>query len=74
MYLGFVVSSDGIRMDPEKVKAILEWPTPKSSMEVRSFHGLDRFYKKFIRGFSSICSPLAKTMRRDKKEFKWTGA
>ena len=44
VYLGFVVSSKGLKMDLEKVKAILEWPTPRSSTEVRSFHGLVSFY------------------------------
>ena len=59
-------------MDPEKVRAILEWPTPRSATEVRSFHGLASFYRKFIKGFSSICGPLTETMRGDRKEFKWT--
>ena len=39
---------------------------------VRYFHGLTSFYRKFIRGFSSICGPLTETMRGDRKEFKWT--
>ena len=54
-------------MDPEKVKAILEWPTPRSVTEVKFLHGLASFYRKFIRGFSSICGPLAETMRGDRK-------
>ena len=72
VYLGFVVSAEGLKMDPEKVKAILEWPTLRSATEVRSFHGLASFYRKFIRSFTSICGPLTKTMRGDRKEFKWT--
>ena len=48
VYLGFVVSNEGVNMYPEKVKAILEWPTPKNTFDVRSFHGLERFYKKII--------------------------
>ena len=71
VYLGFVILVEGLKMDLEKVKAILEWPTPKSVIQVRSFHGLASFYRKFIRGFSSICGPLTKTMREDRKEFKW---
>ena len=72
IFLGFVVSSEGLKMDPKKVKAILEGPTPRSSTEVRSFHGLVSFYRKFIKNFSGICSPLTKTIRGDRKEFKRT--
>ena len=68
----FVISADGLRMDLEKVKAILEWPTPENVGEVRSFHGLDNFYKNIIRNFSSICNAMNETMRGDKKKFKWT--
>ena len=70
LYLGFVVSGEGLKIDPEKVKAILEWPTPRSATKVRSFHGLATFYKKFIRSFSGICGPLPETRRGDRKEFK----
>ena len=54
-------------MDLEKVKAILEWCTLRSVTKVRSFHGLASFYKKIIRGFSSIYGPLTETMRRGRK-------
>ena len=50
VYLGFVISADGLKMDPEKVKEILEWPTPKNISEVRSFHSLEflqKVYKEF---------------------------
>ena len=65
--MGFVVSGEGLKMDLEKVKAILEWPTPRSATKVKSFHGLAIFYRKFIRGFSSICEPLTETMRGARK-------
>ena len=65
--MGFVVLAEGLKMDPDKVKAILEWPIPRSAIEVRSFHGLASFYRKIIRGFSSICGPLTKIMRDDRK-------
>ena len=72
MYLGFVILAKGLKMDPKKVKAILEWPTPRSMIEIICFHRLASFYRKFIRGFSSIGGPLTKTIRGSTKEFKWT--
>ena len=63
---------DSLRMDPRKVKEILEWPTPKNLGEVRSFHGLASFYRNFIKNFSFVCDDMTKTMGGDKKEFKWT--
>ena len=47
IFLGYVVSKDGIKMDPSKVKAILNWPIPSSTHDVRSFYGLTSFYRKF---------------------------
>ena len=72
VYLWFVISTESLKMDPDKVKVIFEWPTPRSTIEVRSFHGLASFYRKFTRNFCIICAPLTETIRRDKKEFKWT--
>ena len=58
-------------MDPEKVKAIKEWSSPRSMFEVRSFHGLASFYRKFIRDFSGICAPMMDTVKKRHKSFKW---
>ena len=53
----------------------MEWPTPKNVGEVRSYHGLASFYRKFIRNFSSVCNAMIETMRGDKKRIqvdKWS--
>ena len=72
IYLGFVIFEEGLKMDPKKVKAIQEWPSPKNISEVRSFHGLSSCYWKFIRNFSKISAPIIETIEKDKQPFKWT--
>jgi len=73
IFLGFVISKASLKMDPSKVTAILNWPSPTTASEVRSFHVLCSFYRKFIRGFSGICAPLIDTIKGGKKcVFVWT--
>jgi hypothetical protein len=72
IYLGFVISSNELKMDPEKVRAIRDWPSPRRIFEVRRFHGLEIFYRKFIRNFSCICTPILYTMKKKHKYFNWT--
>ena len=69
-YLGFVVSAASIGVDPAKTTAIRDWLTPKSLFDIRSFHGLAQFYRRFIQDFSSIASPLTDLFRQP--QFEWT--
>jgi hypothetical protein len=72
IYLGFVISSNELKMEPKKVRAIREWPSPSIIFEVRSFHGLASFYRKFIRNFSGICAPMLDAVKKKHKSFSWT--
>ncbi|XP_027156814.1 uncharacterized protein LOC113757953 [Coffea eugenioides] len=73
VFLGFVVSKQGIKVDEEKVKAIREWPTPSTVGEVRSFHGLASFYRRFVKDFSTIAAPLTAVIKKN-EPFVWRDA
>jgi hypothetical protein len=70
-YLGHIISATGTKVDPEMIEAIRGWPTPKNVTEVRSFMGLVRYYRRFIKGFSNIASPIT-SLQKKGVEFEWT--
>ena len=70
VFLGFVVSTKGVKMDSKKVRAISEWHSRRSITKVRFFHGLATFYIKFIQNFSSIVAPITDSTKGT--TFKWT--
>uniref|UniRef100_A0AAY5L9X8 Gypsy retrotransposon integrase-like protein 1 n=1 Tax=Esox lucius TaxID=8010 RepID=A0AAY5L9X8_ESOLU len=57
-FLGHVVDRHGVRPDPEKISAVVDWATPSTVKEVRAFLGLAGYYRRFISGFAKIARPL----------------
>jgi len=71
-YLGFIIKAGkALRMDPAKVKAIMEWAAPTTVKGTLGFLGFANFYQRFIKGFSEIVAPLTALTKRDVK-FEWT--
>jgi len=66
-YLGFIVSSEGIKPDPEKIKSITEFKPPSNITEARSFIGICNFYRRYIKGFADIARPIHNTIRVKQK-------
>nr|GEX04549.1 hypothetical protein [Tanacetum cinerariifolium] len=63
-FLGHVIDSQGIHVDPAKIESVKDWASPKSPMEIRQFLGLAGYYQRFIEGFSKITKPMTKLTQK----------
>nr|GFC16597.1 putative reverse transcriptase domain-containing protein [Tanacetum cinerariifolium] len=66
-FLGHVIDSQGIHVDPAKIESIKDWASPKSLTEIRQFLGLAGYYRRFIEGFSKIAKPMTKLTQKKVK-------
>ncbi|GJS59508.1 hypothetical protein Tco_0654292 [Tanacetum coccineum] len=69
-FLGHVIDSEGIHVDPAKIESIKEWESPKTPTEIHQFLGLAGYYRRFIEGFSKIARPMTKLTQKSVK-FNW---
>ncbi|GKB03578.1 reverse transcriptase domain-containing protein [Tanacetum coccineum] len=70
-FLGHVIDSEGIYVDPAKIESIKDWASPKTPTEIRQFLGLAGYYRRFIKGFSKIAKPMTKLTQKNMK-FDWS--
>lgn len=73
-YLGFLVDREGLRTDPDKVRAMLEYPVPKTATEVKRFMGMCSWYRRFVPNFATISAPINSLIkgRRKSQKITWT--
>jgi hypothetical protein len=71
LFLGHVISAEGITVDPSKIQEVLDWKSPRSVTRIRSFLRLAGYYHRFIPNFSKITKPMTKLLEKEAK-FKWS--
>lgn len=69
-FLGHIIASDGVHLDPEKIRAMVDWKSPSNIKLLRGFLGLTGYYRRFIQNYASIAAPMTNLLKKD--SFKWT--
>ncbi|XP_016200307.1 uncharacterized protein LOC107641325 [Arachis ipaensis] len=69
-YLGHTITEKGVHMEKDKIQAVIAWPTPENLKQLRGFLGLTGYYRRFIKGYASLASPLTDLLKRD--AFQWS--
>jgi hypothetical protein len=69
-YLGHIVSHEGVKVDPNNIKSMMDWPIPKTLKNITRFLGLIGYYHKFVRNYGRIVAPLTTLTKKD--AFSWT--
>jgi hypothetical protein len=69
-YLGHILSHEGVKVDPNNINAMMDWPISKTLQNLRGFLGLTRYYRKFVRNYGRIAAPLIALTKKD--SFSWT--
>lgn len=64
-FLGHIVTSEGVKPNPDKIEKIIQWPMPKNQKEIKQFLGLVGYYRRFIQDFSKITRPISKYLKKD---------
>jgi len=73
-FLRHRITQEGLKMDDHKVKAILDWETPRSVPALKFFLGLTSYYHKFIKNFANIATPLTNLLKKSSRTYDWDEA
>ncbi|KAI2650806.1 Transposon Tf2-6 polyprotein [Labeo rohita] len=71
-FLGYVISPEGVAMDEAKVRAVQNWPQPRTLKELQRFLGFSNFYRRFIRNFSTVAAPLTAMVKKGATRLTWS--